>query len=400
MNLAYDPFSAEPLWEESVARWGEQAMELQGPHSNQTALAFWNVAGDIKAVTPPLPSSPRTDEGASSDSTSDEESNNTNVDTTAGDVNLGARAPVRHESLPQWWYVGSSLEFRTNKGKIFRHVAGWGSGEEEDMVCFKAKPGKCITRLLLHDGELRGVVDEDCHVAEGTELEMFMAYWTQEDGHGSSGMREVKCPKGHAMRQDDWSRTGHICDECSRRGTAARCGGGCDYDLCEICYKHHAEGWASAVRKRGFASRDAAMTFASRNGAPLGGVLLLGPLRLEVEDHPWLDGWRELREASTGWCRQLRSLFRQARGLSPGPILPTDRTGAAAAPNRSPAGLIVDVRRGTRIRAWGPQESLAMCEKAAADAGEFNVSEWATNSSSVKGMLSWARRSSVNRWVP
>ena len=98
MNLAYDPFSAEPLWEEAVARWGEQAVELQGPHSDQTALAYWNEAGDIKAVAPPLPSSPRTDEGASSDSTSDEESNNTNVDTTAGDVNLGARAPV----TPEW----------------------------------------------------------------------------------------------------------------------------------------------------------------------------------------------------------------------------------------------------------------------------------------------------------
>lgn len=255
-------------------------------------------------------------------------------------------------------------------------------------------------RLLLHDGELRGIIEEDCHVAQGAELEMFMAYWTQEDGHGSSGMREVKCPKGHAMRQD-WSRTGHICDECSRRGTAARCGGGCDYDLCEICYKHHAEGWASAVQKRGFASRDAAMTFASRNGAPLGGVLLLGPLRLELEDHPWLDGWRELREASTGWCRHLRSLFRQARGLNPGPILPTagiDRTGVPAAPDRSPAGLVVDVRRGTRIRAWGPQERLAMCEKAAADAGEFNVSEWATNSSSVKGLLAWARRTGPLVW--
>ncbi|CAE7195584.1 unnamed protein product, partial [Symbiodinium sp. KB8] len=175
----------------------------------------------------------------------------------------------------------------------------------------------------------------------------------------------------------------------------------CDYDLCEICYKHHAEGWASAVQKRGFASRDAAMTFASRNGAPLGGVLLLGPLRLELEDHPWLDGWRELREASTGWCRHLRSLFRQARGLNPGPILPTagiDRTGVPAAPDRSPAGLVVDVRRGTRIRAWGPQERLAMCEKAAADAGEFNVSEWATNSSSVKGLLAWARRTGPLVW--
>ena len=73
-------------------------MELQGPQSDQTALAYWNEAGDIKAVTPPLPSSPRTDGGASSDSTSDEENNNTDVDTTAGDVNLGARAPV----TPEW----------------------------------------------------------------------------------------------------------------------------------------------------------------------------------------------------------------------------------------------------------------------------------------------------------
>ncbi|CAE7315313.1 unnamed protein product [Symbiodinium natans] len=297
---------------------------------------------------------------------------------------------VRHESLPQWWYVGSSLEFRTNKGKVFRHVAGWGSGEEEDMVCFKSQPGKCITRLLLHDGELRGIIEDDCHVPQGTELEMFMAYWTQPQGDGDgTSVREVYCPKGHAMRQD-WSRTGHICDECSRRGTAARCGGGCDYDLCDICYKHHAEGWASAVQKRGFSSRDAAMSFASRHGAPLGGVLVLGPVRLEMEDHPWLDGWRELREASAGWCRRLRGLVQQARGNC-GPMLPTDRTQASAS-DPAPAGLIVDVRRGTRIRAWGPPDRLAMCEKAAADAGEFNVSKWTTKSSSLKGMMAWVRR--------
>ena len=27
---------------------------------------------------------------------------------------------------------------------------------------------------------------------------------------------------------------------------------GCDYDLCEMCYKHHLEGWASAVQRRQF----------------------------------------------------------------------------------------------------------------------------------------------------
>jgi len=282
---------------------------------------------------------------------------------------------VRHESLPQWWYVGSSIEFRTNKGKLFRHVAGWGSGEDEDMVSFRAAPGKCITRLQLHDGVLKGIVEEDCHVPEGTELEMFMTYWTHPEGEMSES-REVKCPKGHLMRKD-WSRTGHICDECSQRGTAARCGGGCDYDLCEMCYKHHLEGWASAVQRRGFASRDGAMNFASRHGAPSAGPLILGPLRLEMEDHPWLDGWRELREACTAWTQRFRSLYRQALGTDrnsgrEGPFLPTT-TPTRTAESLLPAGLVVDVRRGTRIRAWGPPDRLAMCEKAAVDAGEFNA---------------------------
>ena len=31
MNLAYDDFSVHPLWEEAVDRWGEPAVELQGP---------------------------------------------------------------------------------------------------------------------------------------------------------------------------------------------------------------------------------------------------------------------------------------------------------------------------------------------------------------------------------
>ena len=26
--------------------------------------------------------------------------------------------------------------------------------------------------------------------------------------------------------------------------------GGCDYDLCEMCFKHHLEGWANVVQKR------------------------------------------------------------------------------------------------------------------------------------------------------
>ena len=86
MNLAYDPCSVNPLWEETVDRWGP-AVELQGPTRVQEVLAYWDEAGDIPAVTPPMPCSPR-DVG-------DEV-----TDTAAGgDVgNLGVRAPV----TPEW----------------------------------------------------------------------------------------------------------------------------------------------------------------------------------------------------------------------------------------------------------------------------------------------------------
>ena len=59
MNLAYDPCSVNPLWEEAVDRWGEPAVELQGPTRVQEVLAYWDEAGDIPAVTPPMPCSPR-----------------------------------------------------------------------------------------------------------------------------------------------------------------------------------------------------------------------------------------------------------------------------------------------------------------------------------------------------
>jgi len=39
-----------------------------------------------------------------------------------------------------------------------------------------------------------------------------------------------------------------------------------------------------------------------------------------------------------------------------------------------------------------------MCEKAAADAGEFNISRWATSSSSLKGWVEWAKRTGPLLW--
>ena len=71
MNLAYDSHSVNPLWEEAVDRWGEPAVELQGPTRVQEVLAYWDEAGGMPAATPPMPCSPRSDGGTSSLEASD-----------------------------------------------------------------------------------------------------------------------------------------------------------------------------------------------------------------------------------------------------------------------------------------------------------------------------------------
>ena len=58
---------------------------------------------------------------------------------------------------------------------------------------------------------------------------------------------------------------------------------GCDFDLCELCYKHHLEGWERAVRRRGFSSREQALRCAAQHGAPLHGALVLGCVRVDME---------------------------------------------------------------------------------------------------------------------
>ena len=49
-------------------------------------------------------------------------------------------------------------------------------------------------------GDVHGLLDSG--TAHNEMLLSMNKLVLQEDGHGSSGMREVKCPKGHAMRQD------------------------------------------------------------------------------------------------------------------------------------------------------------------------------------------------------
>ena len=48
--------------------------------------------------------------------------------------------------------------------------------------------------------------------------------------------KKVKCKSGHAVKACSKFNAQHMCDECLRPGTFARCSEGCDYDLCATCY--------------------------------------------------------------------------------------------------------------------------------------------------------------------
>ena len=120
MNLAYDPYSVEPLWEEAVDRWGEPAVGLQGLTRVQEVL-YWDEAGDI--VTPPMPSSPRSDGGTSSLEASDVGDDETDAAAVGGEVNLGASAPVTPDWPRQRGRASSSSSQR------------WGSMAANPHVC-------------------------------------------------------------------------------------------------------------------------------------------------------------------------------------------------------------------------------------------------------------------------
>ena len=64
---------------------------------------------------------------------------------------------------------------------------------------------------------------------------------TPEQLTSSTGTFSLKCSRGHVMVRD--ARGLNSCDlncspDCRRHGTAWRCSGGCDYDVCEPCWVH------------------------------------------------------------------------------------------------------------------------------------------------------------------
>merc|ERR1719313_208129 len=175
---------------------------------------------------------------------------------------------VWHWPLRQWWYAAAAVKLRTNKGRTMYARGNWDSGLEEDAAYFKADPGRCILRLNIHNGLCHGILQGDVHGVDDDNLKVWAVYWLPMDLPEA----EVQC--------------------------------------------------------RTFTGRDGAFRFAERCGGGQGASMYLGPLRMEIDDHPWCDCLRDVWDLFASlWRRQRRTAVRDE----------------AAEPVLDAAGLVVDI---------------------------------------------------------
>lgn len=215
---------------------------------------------------------------------------------------------VWHWPLRQWWFAAAALKIRTNKGRIMYARGHWDSGLEEDATYFKAEAGRCIMRLNIHNGVCHGILQGDVNGVDEDNLKLWAVYWLP------AGLPDAE------------------------------------------------------VQCRSFTGRDGAFRFAERSGAGRGLSVYFGPLRMELDDHPWCDCLRDVWD-------MISSLRR--RRYRPKPELEE-----LQAATHDSSGLVVDIVNGTRVQAWGNVSGRKPCEELAQEHGVFNLKHWQSRSSS------------------
>jgi len=213
---------------------------------------------------------------------------------------------VWHWPLRQWWYAAAAVKIRTNKGRTMYARGHWDSGLEVDAAYFKAESGRCIMRLNIHNGVCHGILEGDVRGVDEDNLKIWAVYWLP------TGLPEAE------------------------------------------------------VQCRTFTGRDGAFRFAERSGGGHGASVYFGPLRMELDDHPWCDCLRDVWDMIHSVRRRYRR--RSAEELQ-GEALDS-------------AGLVVDIVNGTRVQAWGPMKRRKPCEELAQEHGVFNLKHWQSRSSS------------------
>lgn len=240
---------------------------------------------------------------------------------------------VWHEALRQWWWAGAAVRFITNKGRELNARGDWGSGLEAHAHKYQASRGCCITRLKIYNGMCHGIVEGPLPPIDEDNLKLWACYWLPE---GSP---------------------------------------------------------TSEVQHKTFAGRESAHSFANRVGAGHGPTVSLGPLRVEMEDHPWCDCIRDLCQLCFALVRSRRdrsTVARSTREFMLTGDLPNSYQELLENNSLQPAGIVVDIVRGTRVRSWGSISRRLPCEELAGEHGHFAIQRWRSRSSSFA--------SHVERW--
>eukprot|EP00439_Symbiodinium_sp_Y106_P072976 s725_g13.t1 len=130
-----------------------------------------------------------------------------------------------------------------------------------------------------------------------------------------------------------------------------------------------AEGSADdEIQSRNFVGRESAFSFAERVGGGHEMAWQCGPLRLSISDHPWLDCFRDLREL----LQPARLAALEAREVA----AQNESYVEFATGERFAAGIVLDLVKTSRVKAWGPHARRKKCEELAAEQGQFNLKRW------------------------
>ncbi|CAE7250718.1 abcB4 [Symbiodinium natans] len=135
------------------------------------------------------------------------------------------------------------------------------------------------------------------------------------------------------------------------------------------------------IQSRNFVGRESAFSFAERVGGGHEMAWQCGPLKLSISDHPWLD-----------CCRDLRELLQPARlaALEAREVASQNESYVEfATGERFAAGIVLDLVKTSRVKAWGPHARRKKCEELAAETrqslkfsgsreeqGQFNLKRW------------------------
>ena len=144
---------------------------------------------------------------------------------------------------PRWQFPGDTRLLET--AAVPRGTANWKSGLGSNKSLTVTDP----EHPELTKGMVGAMADDDSDGEEEPAMVTALLPGAQASGGGGGpvastqpGGAVMRCPQSHPLTSEQGGR----CDVCGKDGTAFRCAGGCDYDVCAGCAAAAAPACAAA----------------------------------------------------------------------------------------------------------------------------------------------------------